>query len=171
MKNSFSKFSMRIIHRYLGFFLAGIMAMYALSGIIMVYRNNDTFKKSVEINTQIEKNLSAKALGEALKIKGLKVTGEEQNVLHFNGGSYNSTTGETSYIKKEFPYILEKMTHIHKATTKDPLYYLNLFFGASLLFFVISSFWMFTPGSDVFKKGIYFTIGGIILTFIMIFVG
>ncbi|MDG2448850.1 MAG: hypothetical protein P8M34_04410, partial [Saprospiraceae bacterium] len=65
---------MRIIHRNLGFFLAGIMAMYALSGIIMVYRNNDTFKKSVDINTQIEKNLSAKALGEAIKIKGLKVT-------------------------------------------------------------------------------------------------
>ncbi len=29
--------AMRLIHRYLGFFLAGIMAVYALSGIIMIF--------------------------------------------------------------------------------------------------------------------------------------
>ena len=35
---------MRIAHRYLGFFLLGIMVFYALSGIILIYRDTDTFK-------------------------------------------------------------------------------------------------------------------------------
>ncbi len=35
---------MRITHRYLGYFLAGIMAVYALSGILLVYRDTDFLK-------------------------------------------------------------------------------------------------------------------------------
>ena len=40
---------MRVIHRYLGFFLAGIMAVYALSGIVLVFRKTDFLKKEVKI--------------------------------------------------------------------------------------------------------------------------
>jgi uncharacterized iron-regulated membrane protein len=35
-KNKKSSNLMRIIHRYLGFFLAGIMAVYAISGILLI---------------------------------------------------------------------------------------------------------------------------------------
>ena len=31
--------TMRVYHRYLGFFLTGIMAMYALSGIVLILRD------------------------------------------------------------------------------------------------------------------------------------
>ena len=72
------------------------------------------------------------------------------------------------YTVKKLPLVLDKMTSLHKATTNSPLYFLNIFFGASLLFFVISAFWMFMPGTDIFKKGLYFTAGGIILTLIML---
>jgi hypothetical protein len=61
------------------------------------------------------------------------------------------------------------MTKMHKATTKDPLYYLNIFFGFSLLFFVVSSFWMFMPKTSIFRKGLYFTLAGLVLTLIMLF--
>jgi uncharacterized iron-regulated membrane protein len=37
--------NMRIYHRYLGFFLAGIMAIYSVSGIIMIFRDTDFLKK------------------------------------------------------------------------------------------------------------------------------
>lgn len=42
-----SQFStkMRIYHRYLGFFLAGIMAVYALSGVILIFRETPFLKK------------------------------------------------------------------------------------------------------------------------------
>ena len=36
--------TMRIYHRYLGFFLAGIMAVYAISGIVLIFRDTDFLK-------------------------------------------------------------------------------------------------------------------------------
>jgi hypothetical protein len=70
---------------------------------------------------------------------------------------------------KELPFLLEKLTKLHKADTKEPLFFLNVFFGLSLLFFVISSFWMFLPKTKIFKKGLYFAIAGIILTLVLLF--
>lgn len=161
---------MRIIHRYLGFFLAGIMAVYAISGIALIFRNTDALKKEVSINQTIEANLSANQLGKALKIKGLKVLSVEDNWLQFEQGVYNKETGEAKYKKMELPYVLDKMTHMHKATTNSPLFFLNIGFGLSLLFFVISAFWMFMPSSPIFRKGLYFALGGIVLTLIVLFV-
>ena len=37
------RFYFRIIHGYLGFYLVGIMAVYAISVIAMIFRNDDTF--------------------------------------------------------------------------------------------------------------------------------
>jgi len=62
------------------------------------------------------------------------------------------------------------MEHMHKATVESPLYYFNIFFGVALLFFVFSAFWMFAPKMPVFRKGMYFVVGGILLTLIMLFV-
>jgi hypothetical protein len=76
----------------------------------------------------------------------------------------------TVYITKSLPKGIEKLTQLHKASTKQPLFYLNVFFGVGLLFFVISSFWMFLPETTIFKKGLYFTLAGILLTIILLFV-
>ncbi|MGL1886378.1 MAG: hypothetical protein OCD76_07675 [Reichenbachiella sp.] len=161
---------MRLIHRYLGFFLAGIMAVYAISGIVLVFRNTDLLKRETTINTTVGRELSPVALGKELRIKNLKVINKEGEWMQFEQGIYNSQTGEVKYAKMELPYVLDKMTHMHKATTKSPLFYLNIGFGLSLLFFVISSFWMFVSSSSVFKKGLYFALGGIVLTMIILFV-
>lgn len=169
-KQTSTGYYMRIFHRYLGFFLAGIMAMYAISGIVLVFRNTDFLKKEIPVEKKIAANVSPQKLGEELRIKRLKVDRQEGGIYYFKNGKYNSQTGVANYTKKELPYVLDKMTHLHKATTKDPLFFLNIFFGVSLLFFVISSFWMFLPSTKVFKKGLYFTLAGIILTLIMLFV-
>ncbi len=169
-KSTTTGYYMRIIHRYLGFFLAGIMAVYAISGIVLVFRNTDFLKKEVQIEKTIATNLSGIEVGKKLKIKGFKVDKKEGTIYYFKQGTYNSQTGIAKYQKKELPYVLGKMTKMHKATTNSPLYWLNIFFGTALLFFVISAFWMFLPSSKVFRKGLYFTLGGIILTLIMLFV-
>jgi hypothetical protein len=57
----------RVLHRYLGFFLSGIMFMYALTGITLTYRDKDTFKTEVVIERQIEKGLAS-----APEIRGVK---------------------------------------------------------------------------------------------------
>jgi hypothetical protein len=146
------------------------MAVYAISGIAMIFRNDDTFKIITEIETTLPFNLDESALGKALKIKRLAVERVEGVQLIFKEGTYNQTTGETVYLKKELPYILDKMKHLHKATTNSPIFWLNIFFAVSLLFFVISSFRMFLPHTSVFKKGIYFTIAGILMTLLILFV-
>ena len=160
---------MRIIHRYLGFFLAGIMAVYALSGIILIFRDTDFLKQEKKFVSTVETNLSGEDLGKALKIKKFKVEREEGDVIYFKEGTYNKKTGAADYKLTSQPLIIEKMTHLHKAKTGDPLFFLNIFFGLSLFFFVVSTFWMFTPKTTIFKKGMYFTAGGIVLTIIMLF--
>lgn len=161
---------MRIWHRYLGFFLAGIMAVYALSGIVLVYRDTDLFKNQELIEAQLEAGLEEKALGKALKMRRFKVERAEGGILYFKDGQYNQSSGEVVYTRKDLPYFLDKMTHLHKATSSRPLSFLNVFFGLSLLFFVVSSFWMFFPGTKIFKKGLLFTAIGIVLSLVLLFV-
>ena len=162
--------SMRELHRYLGFFLVGIMSVYALSGIVLIFRDTDFLKKEKEITKEIQANANPQELGTLLGIKQYKFLRTEGNLTLFENGEYNSNTGIALLKVKELPFILEKMTHLHKAKSADPLYYFNIFFGLSLLFFVISSFWMFLPSTSIFKKGMYFTAGGFILTLILLFV-
>ena len=164
-----SNFYMRIIHRYLGFFLIGIMIVYALSGTVLIFRNTDTFKVEKQNELKLQPGLEIAELGKLLKIRDIKIEKTANDIFYFNSGTYNNSTGLANYATKELPYMLDKMTHLHKATTDKPLYWLNIFFGLSLLFFAISSFWMFLPTTKTFKKGMYFTLGGIVLTLILIF--
>ena len=161
---------MRIIHRYLGFFLAGIMAVYAISGIVLIFRDSDTFKVEINHKETLKPNLSGEELGKALDMRRFEVSKSEGDIIYFEEGKYNSKTGIAEFTTKELPYILDKMTHLHKAKSSQPLYVLNIIFGLSLLFFVISSFWMFIPSSSMFKKGMLFTLGGIILALVLLFV-
>lgn len=160
---------MRIYHRYLGFFLAGIMAVYAISGIILIFRDTDFLKKEKHNSKQIKPGLTAAELGKEIKNRDVKIDSVSGDVQLFKGGDYNTKTGTVNYTTKTLPFLVEKLNHLHKAKTGDPLFYLNIFFGASLLFFVISSFWMFMPKTHIFKKGLYFTLAGVILTLIMLF--
>jgi len=161
---------MRVYHRYLGFFLSGIMAVYALSGVTMIFRNTDFLKSEVKTETALSPNLSDEDLGKELKIREFKVDKTEGDTVYYRGGTYNKVTGLAVQKSKKLPYVLDKMTKLHKANTNSPLFYLNIFFGASLLFFVLSAFWMFMPDSPMFKKGLYFALGGLMLTLILIFV-
>lgn len=158
----------RILHRYLGFFLAGVMAIYAISGIIMIFRDTDFLKKeAIEIH-QLEPNLTGGELSPKLRM-GIKVEENKGDVLYFKQGSYDKATGIATVTKMKLPFVIEKMERLHKATTNSPLYFFNIFFGLSLLFFVLSAFWMFLPSMPIFKKGLYYTVGGMILTLIMLY--
>jgi uncharacterized iron-regulated membrane protein len=160
--------TMRIYHRYLGFFLAGIMAVYALSGIVLIFRDTNFLKHTKQVEKQLKPNLTVELLGKELKIKELKADKEDSATITFKQGIYSKTSGIANYSTKELPYFVQKLTNLHKASTKNPLFFLNVFFGISLLFFVISSFWMFMPKTTIFKKGLYFTLAGIVLTIILL---
>ncbi|HVM88239.1 MAG TPA: hypothetical protein VMT76_08610 [Puia sp.] len=160
---------MRVYHRYLGYFLAGIMAVYAVSGVIMIFRDTDFLKIEKQVQRKTKPNITIENLGRELRIRDLKVTGENGKIISFQQGTYNKETGEVNYTTKEWPDAINKLANLHKASTKEPLFYLNVFFGLSLLFFVVSAFWMFLPKTTIFKKGMYFAAAGIALTLILIF--
>lgn len=167
--NTNTQNNMRIYHRYLGFFLAGIMAVYAISGITLIFRDTDFLKSIKQVEKQVKPNLSSEELGRELKIRDLKVEKEEGDVVSFKQGTYNKATGVANYQTKQMNPFIDKLQDLHKANTKSPLFYLNIFFGLSLFFFVVSAFYMFLPGTSTFKKGLYFTLAGLVLTLIMLF--
>ena len=162
--------TMRIYHRYLGYFLAGIMSVYAISGIVLIFRDTDFLKKTKHVEQKLAANLNEKELGEALRMRNLKIVSQHNDTVSFSNGTYNKATGQANYTIKSLPFVLDKLTKLHKANTKHPLYYLNIFFGVSLLFFVVSSFWMFLPRTTIFRRGLYFAIAGLLLTIILLFV-
>jgi uncharacterized iron-regulated membrane protein len=162
--------TMRIWHRYLGFFLAGIMTVYALSGVVMIFRDTDFLKQEKLIEKKLAPNLTADSVGKAIRIRDLKFDEEKGELMLFKQEAITKTTGETKYTVKSLPYVLDKLTKLHKANTKSPLYFLNIFFGVSLLFFVLSSFWMFLPKTTIFKKGMIFVAAGVIFTLIILFI-
>ncbi len=163
-------FTMRVVHRYLGFFLAGIMAVYAISGMVLIFRNTDFLKQTVVAERTIKPGLDNEMLGKVARIQDFRPDSTRGAVSYFEGGSYNGETGAFVETRKELPYVLNKMTDLHKASTKDPLFFFNVFFGASLLFFVISAFWMYMPGGAILRKGLWFAAGGVVLTLILLFV-
>lgn len=162
-------FTMRVLHRYLGFFLAGIMFIYAVSGVVMIFRETSFLKSETIKERQLEPNLTGGELSPMLRM-AVKVERTEGDILFFKDGNYNQKTGVATVKKMELPFVLEKMERLHKATTNSPIYFLNIFFGLSLLFFVISTFWMFRPKTTIFKNGIAFTVAGIVLALVILFV-
>ena len=165
-----SENTFREFHRYLGFFLAGIMAVYAISGIVLTFRNTDYMKSEVQVNRTLETNLEGEALGMALQRRGFKADKAEGDLVYFDGGTYNKATGEASYTQKKLPLVLEKMNKLHKMHSGNPLFWLGIFFGIALLFFSVSAFFMFRPSAPVYKKGLYFAGAGFLLTVILLFV-
>jgi hypothetical protein len=73
---------MRVWHRDLGFFLSGIMAIYAVGGTVLIFRNTDFLK----VEKQIE-----------------KATSESEREIVFAEGRYDKQSGLASYTKMELP--------------------------------------------------------------------
>ncbi len=159
---------MRIYHRYLGFFLAGIMAVYAFSGFVLIFRGTNLLKRPKQIQQQLKPGLSNEELGKAIRMPDFEVESDNGTIESFEGGSYNKVTGATTYTVMNLVPFAEKLTRLHKANTKDPLFFLNVFFAVSLLFFAVSAFWMFMPKTSIFKKGLIFTAAGIALVLLMV---
>ncbi|MBC2604770.1 hypothetical protein H5P27_01735 [Pelagicoccus albus] len=145
------------------------MAIYALSGIILIFRNTDAFKVVSQVEETLEPGLDVEGLKEALRMRRFRADEVTEMTIAFESGTYNRLNGQVSYTKKELPYILKKFEEMHKATSDKPLFFLNVFFGVSLLFFVVSSFFMFLPKSKVFRMGLYYTAAGMVLAVVVVY--
>ena len=94
----------------------------------------------------------------------------EGDVVYFKNGTYNKATGMVKYTDKALPLVLDKLTVLHKSSSKSFTHWFTIIFGVALLFLAISSFWMFKPGTSLFKRGILFTGIGLIIAFLFVFI-
>ncbi len=164
-----TKTFMRITHRYLGYFTAGIMAVYALSGVLLIYRDTNFLKKENQYDVVLKANMNEKELAKEIKIKNVEFEPGSTDLKTFEQGTYNANTGEAKYAKMELPYVLDKFNQLHKSTSTHRYATLNTFFGFTLFFFVISSFWMFNYKSKAFRRGMIYAGIGFTLAVIMVF--
>jgi hypothetical protein len=74
---------MRILHRYIGYFLAGIMAVYALSGIVLIYRDTDFLKREKLVEKKVNPDAKEAELGKLLGIKDLKISRTDGDSVYF----------------------------------------------------------------------------------------
>ena len=118
------------------------MAVYAITGIIMIFRGTDFLKKGKLVEKKLTPGLNAEDLGKAIRIGGLIIEAENGDVQTFKQGTYNNVTGDVKYTVKTWPKVIENLTQLHKANTKQPLFYLNVFFGVSLLFLLSGCLWL-----------------------------
>lgn len=160
---------MRAWHRDIGFFVIGLMTVYALSGILLIYRNTDFLNVEKQIERQLETGLSTNALQQELKLKNMSPIRTENNFIFFPNGSYDTQSGIATYTVKEKPFPLNKLINLHKTNGNQPTHLFSALFGIAVLFLVISSFWMFPRRSHFFKRGILLTAGGVIFTIILLY--
>ena len=65
--------TMRIYHQYLGFFLAGIMTVYATSGIVIILRETEFLKSERKTEKTFPEDFDIANLEKAVKNKEMKM--------------------------------------------------------------------------------------------------
>jgi len=158
----------RALHRDIGFFVVGLTLVYALSGIVLVYRDTDFLKSNVRTEKTIAANLAPDDLGKTLRIKGLKVSKTEGDVLHFAEGTYNKATGAVAYQAKRLPGVFEEFIDLHKTVSAKLTHWMGVVYGGLLCFLAVSSFWMCKPGSRTFRRGLYLASAGVAVTVVVL---
>ncbi|MGQ1787236.1 MULTISPECIES: hypothetical protein [unclassified Saccharicrinis] len=162
------KISMRILHRYVGFFTIGIMMVYAFSGIVLTFRDTSIFEVEKEFIEDIGPDVKAEELADKLNFRSLNIQKEENGIIYFEIGSYNIESGIAKYTWPAYPDFIMKMVLLHKTKSNQALSWITTISGILLFFLAISSFWMFKPKTKNFKKGVIVAAVGFIFTIVVL---
>lgn len=166
-KKSLNQYA-RTLHRNIGFFLAGLVIIYSLSGIVLVYRDTEFLKHKMLVEKKLSPGLEGSELEKALQMRNFKIEKNDGDLVYFQNGTYNKATGDAAYTVSELPLVIKKLTDLHKTPSKNALHWFTVIFGVLLLFMAISSFWMFKPGTNFFRKGVYMAGAGIVAAIILL---
>lgn len=159
---------MRDLHNKIGFFIVGLVIIYALSGIVQTYRDTDFLKHEIKNEKVIETHLAPEKLGKAIKQRELKIEKTEGAILYFKDGTYNTETGAVKYVTKEWYDWIKPFTELHKQNSKGIIHYFTVIFAVALFFMSVSAFWMFKPGTKAFSSGVILTVLGVIASIILV---
>lgn len=163
---------MRLLHRYIGFFVIGLTVIYSLSGIVLIFRDTNFLKSEILVEQKVTSGLKAEELGKTLHKKNLKIIGDDGKIIHFklkkNDGTYNKTSGLAIYQSTELPFLLKRFEQLHKSSSDGSLYWFTTIYGGLLFFLAISSFWMFKPDSTFFRSGVYVSSAGGVFAIVLL---
>lgn len=166
---SFSHY-MRALHRDLGLLTFGLVTIYALSGIVLTYRDTDFLKHEVTVERQLKPDMAIEDVGKELRLRDFKVTKTEGEITFFQNGTYNKTSGVTIFTSKEVIFPFNKFIKLHKAVSSDATHWFNIAFGAIFLFLAISSLWMLKSNTKNFRKGMILLGSGILFTVLLLLI-
>ena len=74
---------MRSLHRDIGFLMIGMTLIYAISGIILVYRDTNFLKSEQVMTRQLPPNLEEQQLGMMFHLFNFKVEQTEGELVYF----------------------------------------------------------------------------------------
>lgn len=155
---------MRLLHRDVGFFIIGLIVIYSISGIVLTFRDTNILKYERQVEQQLEPNLQANELSEALRMRRFNVESENAEIIDFGNGTYIKETGLATYSVYELPAILEQFNDLHKTMSSNAASPFTAILGFLLLFMAVSSLWMFKTTSPHFKRGMVLTVVGILVS-------
>jgi hypothetical protein len=168
-KKTFNHF-VRGLHRDVGYFAIGLIIIFSLSGILLVYRDTGLLKRNTQVEKKLAPGMEVSELAQALRMRELRVSDTRGEIVYFQNGSYNRSTGVAVYTTRQTIEPLGKLIDLHKAASSSPVHYFNALLGIALIFLALSSFWMFRRGSRFFKRGIYLAGAGILVTLVLLFI-
>jgi hypothetical protein len=166
---------MRTLHRDIGYLALGLTIVFALSGVLLIYRETDFLKTQVHEEKTLPPQLSPEDIAGTLRLRHFQVTQDAGEVIHFQDGSmlqdgaYNRTTGAVSFVKKQFPTFIDRCIGIHKVNATKGVHWFLVVYGMALLFLAVSSLWMFKPRTRHFRRGLLLSGSGTILTLALLF--
>ncbi len=166
---------LRSLHREIGYFVLGLTVVYALSGILLVYRETDFLKSPVGVAMVLPPQMSPDEVGKKLRLRQFEVTKTEGGAIYFQGGNalkdgvYDRATGTVSYTEKRFPPFVERLINLHKLSSSKASHLISVVYGVALLFLSLSSFWMFGRSASRLRRGLVLSGGGAVFTVATLF--
>jgi hypothetical protein len=163
------RYYVRCLHRDIGFLVLGLTIAYALSGVVLVYRETDFLKSEEHVERTVPQRLASADLARLLHARHFEVTGDEGDVLHFQDGTslkdgvYVKSTGSLGYVGKSYPGIIEKLIGLHKLGSSKALHAVSVVYGVLLLFLAVSSLFMYRVGTGGFRRALAVSGMGLVL--------
>lgn len=149
------QYYMRLLHRDIGFIVVGLTMIYALSGILLMYRGTGFLQTETIVTKKVDKGIDAAELGKALGLRHFQLERQTGDTILFQGGAYDQATGVATIAKQEFPTVLNMFIQVHKLTSRSTLHIISAVYAALLVFLAVSSFFMYRPGTRLFRRGLF----------------
>jgi len=159
----------RCLHRDIGFLVLGLTLAYALSGVVLVYRETGFLKSVEHVERSLPSGLAPETLAKILHLRRVEVTGSDGGVIAFrdgmgvSGGRYDSITGDVSYEAMQYPSFVDRLIRIHKLASSKAMSAVSVAYGVLLSFLAVSSLFMYGKRHSGFRRGLTLSGVGLLL--------